>query len=112
MAAAQARKADPAAAAAADRAKAAEADAQPWFNHSASKPTEHRQGIGKYIAPKLLSAAEADGGGGGAGGTGGGADAVATPALSGAFADPQHYGAEPPKKKPRGGGGFGNFAGW
>jgi peptidyl-prolyl cis-trans isomerase-like protein 2 len=115
-------------------------DREAWFNVESAKPVAHRPGIGRYIAPQHLAAAEGSrpegggggGGGGGEGGGGGGGAAAATggAAAAGAAAAKasmapvdvaqrlllQQAGeggaAEPPKKRPKASGGFGNFSGW
>ena len=108
MDAALAEKANPGAAAAAEKAKRAAEDAEPWFNYQPERPKELRAGVGKYIAPQHFhdesapaarqqpassSSAVVD------------AAALQASALAEA-AD------EPPKKKPKSTGGFGSFDGW
>jgi len=65
-------------------------DSEAWFNTDVAKPTVHRQGIGKYIAP---AAGAAD-------------NAARSAAALEAEAPP-----EPPKKRAKGGGGF-DFGRW
>jgi hypothetical protein len=109
METAAAREAGSTAARAEEKAKAAAHDAQAWFDQSTSaKPVAHRSGIGRYIAPQHLrgvaAAAEA------------GTDALnasdAALPVAPKVPIPQPETIEPPKKKARAFGGFGNFDGW
>ena len=102
-----ARAADPSIAADEEKAAAKAEDSQAWFNsaNSENKPTLHRAGIGKYIAPHLMQGAASKGG-----------DSSATAAAAAASVRlleeaEAAAAAEPPKKKAKGG-GFGSFAGW
>ena len=93
-----------------ERERVASLDGEAWFNRDSVKPTAHRSGIGKYIAPQhLKSDAKADAGGSAPTSSavgGGGSSSSAAALLAAAEMEP-----EPPKKKARGG-GFGNFSGW
>ena len=88
-----------------EKARKKAEDEEAWFNTASARPTEHRKGIGKYIAPSLLKGSGADvaesAGGGGAASA-----AAAAAAAAAATAE-----AEPPKKRAKSG-GFGSFAGW
>ena len=108
MDAALAEKANPGAAAAAEKAKRAAEDAEPWFNYQPERPKELRAGVGKYIAPQHFHGESAPA-------------ARQQPASSlSAVVDAAALQAsalaeaadEPPKKKPKSTGGFGSFDGW
>ncbi|KOO24722.1 ubiquitin-protein pub49 [Chrysochromulina tobinii] len=108
MDAALAEKANPGAAAAAEKAKRAAEDAEPWFNYQPERPKELRVGVGKYIAPQhfhgeLAPAARQQPSSSSSAVVG--AAALQASALAEA-AD------EPPKKKPKSAGGFGSFDAW
>ena len=87
MAEAHEREADPAAAAAEEKAKRAAEDAQAWYNGPVERPKQLREGVGKYIAAEHLR--------------------YGAPA-----APPAEGQAAPPKKKLKGGGGFSDFSAW
>ncbi|EOD13495.1 hypothetical protein EMIHUDRAFT_557972 [Emiliania huxleyi CCMP1516] len=87
MAEAHEREADPAAAAAEEKAKRAAEDAQAWYNGPVERPKQLREGVGKYIAAEHLR--------------------YGAPA-----APPAEGQAAPPKKKLKGSGGFSDFSAW
>ena len=91
------RAADPNGASAEEKAQAKATDNEAWFNTTSAAPKAHRQGVGKYIAPKHLKSGE-----------GGASSAAGQPPPPAADADAA---PEPPKKKAKGG-GFGNFDSW
>ena len=97
MAEAEMRKAAPDGALEHERASKKATDEEAWFNNDRPKPTVHRPGIGKYIAPQHLSEDKQQQQA---------ATAAAAAAAFAAAAPP-----EPPKKRPKTG-GFGSFSGW